>query len=178
MSRLSTINPVSSTGVASKIYSDIKKAAGLVPNCYTAIGTHSPAGLDILMTLDNVINNSSLKKYEIDAIKISVSAHAECRYCMAAHSYLGIFSGLSHETTSKIKNCESTSIEDLDILLTFVNALLKTKGTLQLQHLKKVLNAGYTEQNVLDIIMIMVSTNFLNLVNRVNDTSLDFPENG
>jgi alkylhydroperoxidase family enzyme len=35
--------------------------------------------------------------------------------------------------------------------------------------------AGYSEQQVVEVILAITSITFTNLVNRVNDTTLDFP---
>lgn len=41
--------------------------------------------------------------------------------------------------------------------------------------LDAMLEAGLTERQVIETILVVTSITFTNLVNRVNDTTLDFP---
>jgi alkylhydroperoxidase family enzyme len=52
---------------------------------------------------------------------------------------------------------------------------VKTSGTVDYAELNAVREAGYTEQQVIEVCLAVASITFTNLVNRVNDTTLDFP---
>ena len=176
MSRLSTIPPSSASGIASELYISIKKAAGIVPNVYATIGTHSPTGLKAILELDKIIEESSLSKNEIEAIRLKVSLTAECNYSVAAHMFLGKFAGLSPTDILNIKTLQPTKIAKLDILLDFVFILISSKGVVSLSSLQSLFNAGYTEKNLIEICLVITSTTFINLVNKINNTSIDFPQ--
>ncbi len=175
MSRLSTIHPSSASGIASEIYTSIKKAAGMVPNVYATIGTHSPAGLKAILELDEIIEKGTLSKIEIEAIRLAVGVNAGCDYSITAHMFLAQFAGLSQDTIKKIKTAQPTNIEKLDTLLDFIRTLISSKGVIGLCSIQELFDIGYTEKNLIEICFVVTSTKFTSLVNRINNTIIDFP---
>jgi len=172
MSRLTAINPEAATGAAAELFARIKKAAGKVPNAYATIGTHSPAALGAMLGVEAALSGSSLAKPDIEAIKLAVSEVVGCDYCVAAHTLMGKFAGLSQEAMKQIRAGELTGDAKRDALVRFVRTLVDTRGTLPAVELEAVRAAGYSEQQVA---LAIASITFTNLVNRVNDTTLDFP---
>ncbi|MNF02625.1 hypothetical protein D3C80_2018020 [compost metagenome] len=57
----------------------------------------------------------------------------------------------------------------------FVHHLVGTRGTLPAAELQALRAAGYGERQVIEIALVISSITFTNLVNRINDTDLDFP---
>ncbi|CAG4890138.1 carboxymuconolactone decarboxylase family protein [Paraburkholderia saeva] len=175
MSRLSAINPAEATGAAADVFAAIKKAVGKVPNAYATIGTHSPAGLAAMLGVDGVISAGSLEKADVETIKLAVSEVAGCDYCIAAHTLMGKFAGLSQEAMKQVRAGDATGDAKRDALVRFVRTLVNTRGTVPAAELDAVRDAGYSECQVVEILLAVASITFTNLVNRVNDTTVDFP---
>jgi uncharacterized peroxidase-related enzyme len=175
MSRLTSIAPDAATGTTADVFAKIKKAAGRVPNAYAAIGTHSPEALGAVLALDSVVADGSLVKAEIETIKLAVSEVSGCDYCVAAHTLMGKFAGLSQDAMKEIRAGSATGDAKRDALVRFVRVLVGTRGTVPAAELDAVRAAGYTERQVIEVCLTVTSITFLNLVNRVNDTTLDFP---
>jgi uncharacterized peroxidase-related enzyme len=175
MSRLSAINPNEATGATADLFAVIKKAAGKVPNAYATIGTHSPEGLSAMLAVDGVVSHGSLSKPDIETIKLAVSEVAGCDYCVAAHTLMGKFAGLAPEAMKQIRAGSATGDAKRDALVRFVRTLVDTRGTVPAAELAAVREAGYSERQVIEICLAVTSITFTNLVNRVNDTTLDFP---
>jgi alkylhydroperoxidase family enzyme len=57
-----------------------------------------------------------------------------------------------------------------------VHTLVGTRGTVPEAVVDAVRAAGYTDRQIIEINLAIASITFTNLVNRVNDTTLDFPE--
>ncbi|MEM5421713.1 MULTISPECIES: carboxymuconolactone decarboxylase family protein [Paraburkholderia] len=175
MSRLSAIKPEAATGAAAEIFAKIRKAVGKVPNAYATIGTHSPEALGALLNMEAVISAGTLSKPDIEAIKLAVSEVAGCDYCLAAHTLAGKFAGLAPETMKAVRAGEATGDAKRDALVHFVRLLVKTHGTVPEAEVSAIREAGYTERQIVEIALAVTSITFTNLVNRVNDTTLDFP---
>ncbi len=62
-----------------------------------------------------------------------------------------------------------------DALVHFVRQLVTTRGTLPAAELQALQTAGYSERQVAEIALVVSSITFTNLVNRINDTDVDFP---
>ena len=88
---------------------------------------------------------------------------------------LGKMSGLTPEVMKNIRAGRVSGDARRDALLSFVRSIATTRDTVPADVLQAVLAAGYTERQVIEIILVMTSILFTNLVNRVNDTTLDFP---
>ncbi|MEX3977795.1 carboxymuconolactone decarboxylase family protein [Paraburkholderia sp. EG287A] len=175
MSRLSAIKPEAATGDAAEIFAKIRKAVGKVPNAYATIGTHSPEALGALLNMEAVISAGTLSKPDIEAIKLAVSEVAGCDYCLAAHTLAGKFAGLAPETMKAVRAGEATGDAKRDALVHFVRLLVKTHGTVPEAEVSAIREAGYTERQIVEIALAVTSITFTNLVNRINDTTLDFP---
>lgn len=175
MSRLSIVNPADATGAAAEIFAKIKKAVGRVPNAYATVGTHSPATLAAVLGADQVLAAGSLAKADVEAIKLAVSEIAGCDYCVAAHTLMGKLAGLSPEAMKQVRAGSATGDAKRDALVRFVRLLVSTRGTVAQADLDAVRAAGYSEQQVIETMLAIAAITFTNLVNRVNDTTLDFP---
>jgi uncharacterized peroxidase-related enzyme len=175
MSRLIAINPASAEGLSATLFAGIKKAVGKVPNAYATIGTHSPESLSAALALDQALGKASLSRSEIETIKLAVSAHAGCDYCVAAHSLMGKMAGLSPDALRNIRAGGETGQEKLDALLRFVHTLVSTQGTVPAAEVEAVQAAGYSGRQLMEIALAVASITFTNLVNRINDTEVDFP---
>ena len=129
MSRLSAIHPTQAEGLADTLFAGITKAVGKVPNAYATVGTHSPESLAAILALDQALAKTSLSRADVEAIKLAVSAHAGCDYCVAAHSLMGQKAGLADDALRQIRAGGDTGQGRLDALLRFVRTLVQTQGT-------------------------------------------------
>ncbi|HTH60767.1 MAG TPA: carboxymuconolactone decarboxylase family protein [Paraburkholderia sp.] len=175
MSRLSSIKPEAATGEAAELFAKIRKAVGKVPNAYATIGTHSPAALGSMLATDAAVASGALSKTDIETIKLAVSEVAGCDYCVAAHTLVGKIAGLSPDTMKQVRAGESTGDAKRDALVRFVRALVGTRGTVPEREVDAVREAGYSERQLIEIALTISSITFTNLVNRMNDTTIDFP---
>jgi len=175
MSRLSTINPSDASGLAATLFADIKKTVGKVPNTYATIGTHSPESLQAILAFDGVVGTTSLSKSDLEAIKLAVSAYVGCDYCVAAHSLMGKMAGLSPDDLRQLRAGAPTGKANLDALTHFVRTLVSTQGTVSAEEVRAVQDAGYSDRQLIEIALTISSITFTNLVNRINDTAIDFP---
>ncbi|PPK21077.1 alkylhydroperoxidase, partial [Klebsiella pneumoniae] len=64
----------------------------------------------------------------------------------------------------------------LDALVKFAQTLVTTTGTLPEADVAALRNAGFSDQQVIEIISAISAILFTNMVNRVNDTVVDFPK--
>jgi uncharacterized peroxidase-related enzyme len=175
MSRLSVINPEEASGQVEQLFAGIKKAIGKVPNVYVTMGTHSAAALGSILQADSVLSHGSLVATDVEAIKLVVSEIVGCDYCLAAHTLIGRKKGLSSEEMQRIRAGERSGNERRDTLLRFVRRVVLTRGTVPEDIVAEVRAAGYTEQQLIEVGLAISVITFANIVNRVNDTTVDFP---
>lgn len=175
MSRLFTTTPDQATGHAAELFTNIKKAVGMVPNAYAVIGNNSPIALQAALELDGVLKKSSLSTKQLEAIRLAVSAKAGCDYCLAAHTMMGKHAGLSKDGMVALRTGADSGDAALDALATFAQQLVGSAGTVPAERVAAVKAAGYSDAQIIDTLLAIAGITFTNLVNRVNDTVVDFP---
>ena len=175
MSRIEVPSLQAATGATAEVYTQIKKAAGRVPNTFAAIGAYAPEALKAVLTADGVLAAGSLSKADQETIKLLVSSVAGCDYCVAAHNLLGGMTGLSPEALKHIRAGEPTGDPKRDALIHFVKLLAGTSGTIAEAEFAAIKEASFTDQQLVEISLAIATTTFTNVFNRINDTAIDFP---
>jgi uncharacterized peroxidase-related enzyme len=175
MSRLYTVTPADATGQAAELFSAIKAAVGMVPNAFATIGSNSPVALKAALDLDGALRKSSLSRKQIEVIKLAVSAEVGCDYCVAAHTFIGGHAGLPPDTMAALRGGAPSGDAATDALASFARQLIVGRGTVPAEQVAAIKAAGYTDAQIIDTLLAIASITFTNLVNRVNDTVLDFP---
>ncbi len=175
MSRLHRVTPAEASGPAAQLFSAIKASAGMLPNAYLTVGSNSPVALKAALELDGALRKSSLSVQQVEVIKLAVSAHAHCDYCIAAHSAIGAGAGLDAATLAALRSGTATGDAGYDALARFATLLAATTGTVPAAEVNAVKSAGYSDAQIIDTLLAIAAITFTNLVNRVNDTVIDFP---
>ncbi len=175
MSRLFNQPVAESTGHAAQLYTAIKAAVGVVPNAYVNIGSNSPVALETLLNIDGALKKGTLGAKEGEVVKLVVSQTAECDYCLAAHTLIGKKTGLSKEDILAIRRGTPSSEPRMDTLAEFTRELISTKGIMSASAVEKIKAAGFTDTQIVEIVLAITSITFTNLFNRINDTVVDFP---
>ncbi|MBA5608516.1 carboxymuconolactone decarboxylase family protein [Duganella sp. FT3S] len=175
MTRLHTVQPEQATGRAAELFTAIKGAIGMVPNAYATIGSNSPKALEAALQLDQTLGKSSLSAKQVETIKLAVSAHAGCDYCVAAHTLMGKRAGLGPHAMAAIRAGGTSGDGALDALAHFARHLVSSSGTVAANHIAAIKAAHYSDTQIIDILLTIATITFTNLVNRVNDTVIDFP---
>jgi uncharacterized peroxidase-related enzyme len=175
MSRIQIAAIETATGATAELYANIKKAVGMVPNTYAALGALTPAGLGAVLGADGALAAGSLSKQDQEVIKLLVSNLTGCDYCETAHFMIGKMTGLSVEVLQNIRAGRSTGDAKRDALINFVTLLVKTSGTVSEQQFAAIKGAGYSDVQLAEITLVISVIMFTNLFNRVNDTTIDFP---
>lgn len=176
MSRLAEVREQDATGKAADMFAVMKKMMGKVPNAYLTIGMHAPEVLAQVMQQSAMLQKSSLSAKEREAINLAVSDATGCDYCLAAHHLLAKKAGYSVEQIHALRRGDYPEDAHLDALVKFVQTLVTTRGTLPEGQVFALRNAGYTDQQVIEILNAVSAILFTNMVNRVNDTVVDFPK--
>ena len=175
MTRLYNQPSSEATGHAAQLFSAIKSAVGMVPNAYATVGNNSPVALEAALTLDATLKKTSLSAKDIEIIKLAVSETSACDYCLAAHTLFGKKLGLSREAILGLRHGQPSGDTRNDALANFARSLVTTHGTVPVEVLDTVKTAGFTDAQIVDIALVITSITFTNLVNRINDTTVDFP---
>ncbi|MEG3126748.1 carboxymuconolactone decarboxylase family protein [Pantoea cypripedii] len=176
MSRLHAITEVEATGKTAQLFSAIKGSMGKVPNAYLTIGTQSPEILGQMLELNATLHKGSLSARELEAINLAVSEESGCDYCLAAHTLMAKKAGYTDEQTRELREASFTADARIDALVQFVQFLVSSRGTVSAERVQTFREAGFSDQQVVETIGAVSAILFTNMINRVNDTVVDFPK--
>jgi AhpD family alkylhydroperoxidase len=166
-----TREEVSSTNEV--LFDNIKKGLGMVPNLYATFA-HSDNALGTYLTLQNA--KSSLRAKEREVINLVVSQVNDCRYCQSAHTLFGKLNGFSEDQILEIRGGSVSFDPKLDALARLVKSITKTHGKPDSALVDAFFAAGYTEGNLVDVIIVIGDKIISNYLHGVTQVPIDFPE--
>lgn len=154
------------------VFSKLEKGLGFVPNLYATFAYNETALGDYL-TLQN--RKSTLTGKEKEVVNLVVSQVNNCRYCQSAHTALGKMNGFSEEQILEIRSGEASFDAKLDALAKFVYSVTLNRGKADKTLTNNLLEAGYTNANLIDIIILIGDKTISNFLHRVTNVPIDFP---
>lgn len=83
--------------------------------------------------------------------------------------------GLNATEMSALRDGQACGDAKLDALSSFTRALVETRGAVSVAVVRDVRSVGYTDAQIVDVMLAITSITFTNLFNRVNATEIDFP---
>jgi uncharacterized peroxidase-related enzyme len=154
------------------IFDNLQKGLGFVPNLYAYYAKNETALGDYL-TLQN--RKSTLKAKEREVINLVTSQVNGCKYCQSAHSLLGKMNGFTDEQVIEIRKGSASFDNKLDALVKFAKAVVEGKGKINEDVKNNFFNAGYTEANMIDIIIVIGDKVISNYIHNLTGFAIDFP---
>jgi uncharacterized peroxidase-related enzyme len=154
------------------LFDNLKTALGFVPNLFATFAL-SPTALGAYLTLQNA--KSSLRPKEREVINLVVSQVNTCEYCLAAHTAVGKMLGFTETQIVEIRRGRASFDTRLDALARFVREVAEERGHVSAQVTDAFLGAGWTQANLVDVIMIVGDKTISNYLHSVTKIPVDFP---
>ncbi|MFN8354014.1 MAG: carboxymuconolactone decarboxylase family protein [Spirosomataceae bacterium] len=154
------------------IFENLQKGLGFVPNLYATIG-YSEHGLANYLTLQNA--KSSLSKKEREVINLVVSQVNDCVYCLAAHTTIGKMNGFTDEQLLEIRAAEVHFNPKFQALAQFVKETTENKGRPSETSVEDFFAAGYTNENLVDTLIVIGDKIVSNYLHAITQIPVDFP---
>ncbi len=163
-----------STPAAREILERAKKETGMIPNMYTNMAI-APALLSTYAHGYKLFRSESgFTPVEQEVILLTISVENQCEYCVAAHSVVAdMMSKVPLEITEAIRNGTAISDDKLQALSVFTSVMLNKRGNPDEKEADAFLKAGYTEKQILYIILALSVKTISNYANHIFRTPLD-----
>lgn len=172
MQRLEAINPDTATGKTKELMDVIQNKYGMVPNLTRTLA-NSPAALESYLGF-GALDKGSISPALREQIALTVGELNGCDYCVAAHTAIGKMVGLSEEQTIDSRRATAGNSKD-EAALQFVKAVVEKQGWVTDDDVAKVRGAGYTDEDVAEIVTHVAKNIFTNYFNHVAKIVIDFP---
>ena len=153
------------------IIDNLQKALGFVPNLYATIA-YSKNGLERFLAYQNA--KTSLTGKEKEAVNLIVSQVNNCVYCQSAHLVLGKMNGFTDEQLLDIRKGKATDAK-LNALVQLAAEITKTRGYANPELVNTFFNEGYTNENLVDLILQVSDKTAMNYLHNLTKVEVDFP---
>lgn len=154
------------------IFDNLKKGVGFVPNIYAAMG-HSENALGSYLQFSGAA--TSLSKKEKEAVDLAVSQLNGCRYCQSAHTAIGKMNGFTDDQIIELRKGGASWDKKINVLAQTAQRIAATNGKIGIEALASFYEAGYTKENLVDLIVAIGIITITNLFHNVTDVPIDFP---
>ena len=127
------------------------------------------------VTPENQALFDNLKKALGFVPNLVVSQVNTCEYCLAAHTAVGKMLGFTETQIVEIRRGRASFDTRLDALARFVREVAEERGHVSAQVTDAFLGAGWTQANLVDVIMIVGDKTISNYLHSVTKIPVDFP---
>ena len=155
------------------IFDKLEKQVGFVPNLYAYYAKNDTALSDYLALNGR---RSSLKNKEKEAINLVTSQVNGCDYCLAAHTTIGKMNGLNDAQILEIREGSASFDPKLDALVRFTYSTVNNRGRADENAIGAFFAAGYTEANLIDVVMMIGDKTISNYIHNLTGFEIDFPK--
>jgi uncharacterized peroxidase-related enzyme len=155
-----------------QIFDALKSKLGFVPNIY-ATYAFSNSALNRYLTFAN--GKTSLNNKEKEAINLIVSQINSCLYCLAAHTAIGKMNGFSDDQIIEIRKGNVSFDHKLSALVTISSDIVNNKGSISELTLNQFYEVGYTDENLVDVILAIGEKSITNFLHKATNVPIDFP---
>lgn len=173
MSYINLKSPQETTGSHKKMFDQIEKGFGKVPNMFLAIG-NSPAALESMWSSFGALSKGKLGAKLGEKIAVLVADINRCEYCLAAHTVLGQGAGNTKAEMTAAQAGESSDPRT-QAALNFAARLVKARGQVSKSDIADVKSAGFSEEEIAEILAHVALNTFTNYTNVAFDVPVDFP---
>ncbi len=175
MSRISTPASIeASPAAAQPLLEAVKKQLGVAPNLFRVVA-NSPAALEGYLGLNGALGKGLLDARTRERIALAVAEINGCDYCLSAHTYLG--KNLAKLDDAEIAaNREGGSTDPkADAAVRFAAKVVHARGHVTDADVNAVKEAGFSEGQVIEIVLHVALNTLTNYINEVAKTEIDFP---
>lgn len=172
--RIKTLNPDTTTGEAKELFNAVEKKVGFIPNLIKVFG-NSLATLKAYLSLGELTANGNFSNKFREQLALAIAEENECNYCLSAHTAIGKMNGLTEDQIENNRQALSDDVKTQAGLL-FAKQVTKNKAIVNNEDIEAVKNAGYTDEDILEIVLNVVANTLTNYTNHLAETEIDFPK--
>lgn len=151
------------------------KAFGMLPNLHGVLA-ESPAILEAYKKLHELFSTqTSFTPEELTVVWQTINIEHNCHYCVPAHTAIAHMMKVDNELITALRNKTSLANPKLQILHETTLNIVQNRGNISKEAIQKFYDAGYTEKQLLEIILGLSQKVISNYVNHIAETPVDAP---
>jgi len=152
----------------------LQQAFGILPNLAAAIA-NSPKLINSLVGVFQQVHSSSLTEPEIQVVLLTDAVANSSMYAVAFHTALALQQGVGSEETGAIRERRAPANERFAALSNLAKTLIEKRGCLSEQELDSFIAAGFTKEQVLEVVAIVAASTITNYAGTIINPPLEDP---
>lgn len=173
MQRIQAIEVNTAPEKTAELLMAVKQQLGGVPRLLSTLA-QSAASLEAYLNFAGAMAGGRLSARLREQIALAVAGANRCDYCASAHTALGSNVGIPEEELANNLNGKSGDAAT-QAALVFARRVVGTRGNVSNADLDTIRAAGYTEEEIVEIVSNTILNIFTNYFNHVARTEIDFP---
>ena len=149
-----------------------KERFGFLPNLLGEFAAAPPA-LEAYVTLNGLLEKTSLSPVEQQLVLLAVSVANGCDYCVAAHTAGLKQSGFDADELEAARSGRSLQDPRQEALRSFTTAVVEKRGHPEEEDLESFFEAGFEKEQVFEVLVGVAMKTLSNYTNHIAGTSLD-----
>lgn len=154
------------------ILQSASKQMGSIPGLY-AVMAESPETLQAYGQLQQLFTATSFDAEELTVVWQTINVEHDCHYCVPAHTAIAHSMKVNPAITEALRSQTSMPTAKLQALHDFTLAMVRERGNVSAKQIDAFFAAGYTQKQVLEVILGLSQKVISNYVNHVADTAVD-----
>ncbi|GAA3626015.1 carboxymuconolactone decarboxylase family protein [Flavivirga jejuensis] len=149
-----------------------EKKYGMLPNLFRYMAG-APAALEGYVNLFNTFSKTSFSGGEQHLVLLAVSITNECDYCTAAHTRAAKANGISSSILNAVRKKRVLEDDRLNTLINTTKKLTETRGNIDAEDLNKFYDAGFSPENIMELIVGISLKTIGNYINHVTENIIN-----
>ena len=168
MTNFTFYTPETAPEEAKPILEEIKKGFGFIPNLF-AYMAEAPTTLEAYLTLNDSIEKTSLSPAQQQVALLAASVENECDFCTIAHRAVGKMKKANQQTLDALNKNQQIEDSKDAALAKFTQTIIKDRGRISDSAINDFLSAGFTKQQILEVMIIVSIKTLSNYINHLTN---------
>jgi uncharacterized peroxidase-related enzyme len=150
-----------------------QKSNGFLPNLLGVLA-NAPAALETYQVVGSINARTGLSATEREVIQITAATRNGCSFCVAGHTAIARKKiQMPDELLTALRHTRALSDPKLNVLALFTLAVIDRKGRVTDTELNDFLSAGYSQANVLEVVLGVSLATLCNYANNIAQTPIN-----
>jgi alkylhydroperoxidase family enzyme len=151
---------------------DLQARFGTIPNLAAAMA-RSPVLIKGFVPVFDQVHGGSFTEPQIQTVLLTDAVTNKSTWAVALHTALGLKAGLSAADVESIRAGRSPSDKKLAALATLARTMIEKRGRLDDRDIDHFLTAGFTNDLLLEVILIVAASTITNYTGSVTKPPLE-----
>ena len=170
MTEFKSYTPENAPEKSKDLLGDLEKKYGMNLNVFACMA-ESPLPIKLYKYGQDLLNEEgTLTAEEINLVQLAVSVQNECLFCVPAHSFIAKNQfETDSEIVEAIREGKDVPNEKFEALVRLAKAIVQERGHAPDEDIQAFLKAGYTKEQIFEIIAIVAYKTITNYTSAIAD---------